>query len=81
MTVEPFGDLAREAGLKWPIAMTATAFNEFVAVDKDAKGHASQDVKEIFWDVVFMFKCTRREVSPSKLGGGLLFKISMVASG
>ena len=31
MTVEPFGDLAREAGLKWPIAMTATAFNEFVA--------------------------------------------------
>ena len=64
MTAEPFGDLAREAGLKWPIAMTATAFNEFVAVDKNAKGHAGQDVKGRWWDVVFMFRRTRREVSP-----------------
>jgi hypothetical protein len=37
MTQEPFGALAREAGLKWPIAMTMTAFVDFVAVS-DAKG-------------------------------------------
>jgi hypothetical protein len=37
MSVEPFGKLAKEAGTKWPIAMTATAFGEFVAVT-DASG-------------------------------------------
>jgi len=66
MTVEPFGSLAREAGLKWPIAMTATAFNAFVAVDDEggAKGHAGQDERGRWWDCVFMFRRTRREISP-----------------
>jgi hypothetical protein len=63
MTQEPFGALAREAGLKWPIAMTMTAFVDFVAVS-DAKGHADQDVKGRWWDVVFMFKRTKRSISP-----------------
>jgi hypothetical protein len=63
MTQEPFGTLAREAGLKWPIAMTATAFQEFVAVT-DTKGHACQDAKGRWWDVVWMFRKTRREVTP-----------------
>jgi hypothetical protein len=43
MGVEPFGKLAKEAGLKWPIAMTATAFGEFVAVT-DAPGRRGQDL-------------------------------------
>jgi len=64
MTTEPFGSLAREAGLKWPIAMTATAFHQCVAVDGGAKRHAGQDVKGRWWDVVFMFRRTRREISP-----------------
>jgi hypothetical protein len=64
MTVEPFGSMAREAGLKWPIAMTTTAFHECVAVVEGAKGHAGQDVKGRWWDCVFMFRRTRREVSP-----------------
>jgi hypothetical protein len=62
MTAEPFGDLAREAGLKWPIAMTATAFNDFG----------------------MSFSCLGApgaRYPPSKLGGILLFKIPMVASG
>jgi hypothetical protein len=63
MTQEPFGALAREAGLKWPIAMTMTAFMDFVAVS-DAKGHADQDVKGRWWDVVFMFRRTKRTISP-----------------
>src|SRR5260370_12806099 len=61
MTQEPFGTLAREAGLKWPIAMTAT--QEFVAVT-DTQGHACQDAKGRWWDVVWMFRKTRREVTP-----------------
>jgi hypothetical protein len=63
MTVEPFGNLAKEAGLKWPIAMTATAFGEFVAVT-DTPGHRGQDLSGRWWDVVFMFRRTRREISP-----------------
>jgi hypothetical protein len=66
MTQEPFGALAREAGLKWPIAMAMTAFMDFVAVSdaSDAKGHAGQDVKARWWDAVFMFRRTRRTISP-----------------
>ena len=36
MNVEPFDPSAREAGLKWPIAMTSAAFHEVVAVSEDA---------------------------------------------
>jgi hypothetical protein len=64
MTLEPFGSLAREAGIKWAIAMTSTALHEFVAVDEGAQGHAGQDLKGRWWDVVFMFRRTRREISP-----------------
>ena len=64
MTLEPFGSLAREAGIKWAIAMTSTAFHEFVAVYEGAQGHAGQDLKGRWWDVVFMFRRTRREISP-----------------
>jgi hypothetical protein len=63
MTVEPFRKLAKEAGLKWPIAMTATAFGAFVAVT-DAPGHRGQDQSGRWWDVVFMFRRTRQTISP-----------------
>jgi hypothetical protein len=43
--------------------MTTTAFLEFVAVS-DAKGHTCQDVKGRWWDVVFMFRRTKRTISP-----------------
>jgi hypothetical protein len=61
MGVEPFGKLANEAGLTWPIAMTA--FGAFVAVT-DAPGRRGQDLSGRWWDVVFMFRRTRREISP-----------------
>ena len=63
MTVEPFGRLAKDAGLKWPIAMTATAFGDFVAMT-EAPGHRCQDLSGRWWAVVFMFRRTRREISP-----------------
>jgi hypothetical protein len=62
MTQEPFGSLAREAGIVWPIAMTATAFGEFVEFS-NASGHSCQDIKGRWWDVVWMFRMTRREIS------------------
>jgi len=63
MTQEPFGSLARDVGIVWPIAMTAAAFAEFVEVS-DTAGHSCQDVKGRWWDVVWMFRRARREVSP-----------------
>ena len=63
MDQEPFGALAREAGIKWPIAMTATAFEQFVNVAATA-GHACQDLNGRWWDVVWMFRQTRREITP-----------------
>ncbi|HUZ96281.1 MAG TPA: DUF6573 family protein [Edaphobacter sp.] len=65
MTQEPFGRLSREAGIRWPIAMTAAAFQAFVAVS-DARGHACQDIRGRWWDVVCMFRRTRQEVSPTE---------------
>jgi hypothetical protein len=62
MSQEPYGKLAKEAGLKWPIAMTATAFGEFAAVS-DGPGHVGQDLAGRWWDVLFMFRRTRRAVS------------------
>lgn len=63
MTQDPFGPLAVEAGIRWPIAMTSAAFHEFVEVS-DSKGHQGQDLKGRWWDVLWMFKIRRREVSP-----------------
>jgi hypothetical protein len=63
MTQEPFGALAKEAGLKWPIAMTATAYQNFVAVS-ETKGHASQDINGRWWDVLMTFRRTKRTISP-----------------
>jgi hypothetical protein len=63
MTQEPFGDLARKCGIKWPVAMTATAFHECVAVS-DTQGHCGQDIIGRWWDVLMTFRSLRREVSP-----------------
>jgi uncharacterized protein DUF6573 len=63
MTQEPFGTLAIGVGIKWPIAMTAAAYNSFVAIAESA-GHVGQDVKGRWWDVVYMYRETRREITP-----------------
>ncbi len=73
MTQEPFGSLAREAGIVWPIAMTSTAFCEFVEVS-DSAGHACEDIKGRWWDVVWMFRMTRRQVSPLEARWKLLVR-------
>jgi hypothetical protein len=73
MTQEPFGSLAREAGIVWPIAMTSTAFSEFVEVSESA-GHACQDIKGRWWDVVWLFRMTRRKVSPLEARWKLLVR-------
>ncbi len=64
MNREPFATFSREAGLKSPIAMTAKAYREFVEVSADAPGNCGQDEKARWWDVVFLLRWRRREISP-----------------
>src|SRR5947207_14278612 len=49
-----FDELSREAGLKFDVAMTAMAFNRYVAISDELKG--TQDIRGRFWDVVWMFR-------------------------
>lgn len=56
----PFDELNRNAGLKLPVAMTATAFNQFVALTPKAK-EVGNDIKGRYWDVVFMFRLAARQ--------------------
>jgi len=56
MTQEPFGAMAKEAGVRWPIAMTATAFHQYVELTEATK-QAGNDIKGRWWDVVWMYRC------------------------
>jgi hypothetical protein len=49
-----FDELSREAGLKFDVAMTAVAFDRYVAISDELEG--TQDVRGRYWDVVWMFR-------------------------
>jgi len=46
---------AREAGIRWPVAMTAAVFARYVRVPEQLAGW--QDEKGRMWDVVWMLRC------------------------
>ncbi len=48
-------ELARDAGFKWPVALTAAAWEDCVAwSDADNQAQAYQDPTGRLWDVLFM---------------------------
>ena len=48
-------ELARDAGFKWPVALTAAAWEDCVAwSDTDNQAQAYQDQTGRLWDVLFM---------------------------
>lgn len=49
--------VAREAGIRYPVAMTRTVWEQYVEVPK---GVRAQDVNGRLWDVLWMFRCTAR---------------------
>lgn len=51
-------EMAREAGIKFPTALTSAAWADYVAVPEELKGH--QDEMGRLWDVLWMFSCTVR---------------------
>ncbi len=53
-------DLVREAGFRFPIAMTAEAFEDYVELTPKAQ-EAGNDLKGRLWDVLYMLKMAIRK--------------------
>ena len=69
----PMGELRTQL-LKWPLAMTATAFHRYVwPIDEEANLPPEQSLEGRFWDVIWMFhaavkgKVSARRIDPCNL--------------
>ncbi len=61
-------EMVKEAGFRYPVAMTATVFCRYVSpLEGDGEKLAPcQDIKGRLWDVLWMLKCAiRRTCSPT----------------
>jgi hypothetical protein len=61
--------LAREAGIKCPVALTRTVWDQYVEVPAGVQG---QDLNGRLWDILFMFRFHAK-----RGGSDLLFKLSV----
>jgi hypothetical protein len=69
----PMDEMRRQL-MKWPLAMTTTAFHRYVwPIDEEASLPPDQSLEGRFWDVIWMFhaaikgKVTARRVDPCNL--------------
>ena len=63
---EPLGGMRRQV-MKWPLAMTATAFNRYVwSIDEQETLPSGQSLEGRFWDVVWMFHAAVKGMVPAK---------------
>jgi len=60
--------VAKEAGIKFPVAMTSTVWGEYVEVPE---GVIAQDEQGRLWDILWMFRCAAARFN----GDTLLFKL------
>jgi hypothetical protein len=74
------GAMAREAGFKWPVAITSAAWDDCVAwSEDDSDKQVHQDQSGRLWDVLFMASHAIRTGSGS--GDRLLFQLYRVPRG
>jgi len=59
---------SKEAGIKFPVAMTSAVWGKYVEVPE---GVNHQDERGRLWDIVWMFRCAARNFS----GDTLFFKL------
>jgi len=52
-------DMVAEAGIRYPLAMTAEAFAQYIELTPAAE-RACNDLKGRLWDVLWMFRCAAR---------------------
>jgi len=71
------GSMAREAGFKWPVALTSAAWTDCVAwTEDDSKQQVHQDQSGRLWDVLYMAShAVRTSKDP---GDRLLFQLYRV---
>ena len=63
---EPMGEMRRQV-MKWPLAMTVTAFNRYVwSIDEQETLPSGQSLEGRFWDVVWMFYAAVKGMVPAK---------------
>ena len=60
--------VAKEAGIKFPVAMTATVWGQY---DEVPEGVRCQDETGRLWDILWMFRCAAAKFD----GDTLLFKL------
>jgi len=71
------GSMAREAGFKWPVALTADAWADCVAwVENDSQKQVHQDQSGRLWDLLYMASHAIRTRKDS--GDRLLFQLYRV---
>jgi len=71
------GPMAREAGFRWPVAVTAAAWEDCVAwTDTDSERQIHQDQSGRLWDVLFMAAFEARVRADA--GQQLLFELYRV---
>jgi len=62
----PMGEMRTQL-LKWPLAMTATAFHRYVwPIDEEANLRPDQSLEGRFWDVVWMFHAAVKGTVPAQ---------------
>ena len=64
-------DMAKEAGYKYPVAMTDTAYQKCVAVPESLKGEQDEDGR--LWDVLWMSRF--RKIIPGSEGTTAMFDV------
>ena len=71
------GPMAKEAGFRWPVAITAAAWDDCVAwTDADSAHQVHQDLSGRLWDLVYMASLAIRTGRGS--GDRLLFQLYRV---
>jgi len=76
MTQGEFGQMAREAGFRFPLAMTETAFAKYVDLTPAAI-RAGNDRKGRWWDILIMLKYA---IKRGGNGSELLFELRCVTN-
>ena len=62
----PMGEMRRQL-MKWPLAMTTTAFHRYVwPIDGEANLPPGQSLEGRFWDVVWMFHAAAKGTVPAQ---------------
>ena len=61
-------ETAKEAGIRFPVALTSTVYGQYVEVPEDV---TAQDMGGRLWDILWMFRCAAAKFN----GNTLLFKL------